>query len=77
MGATLMSDITTTDVVITCTPGGGILAVSADTIAALDRLGATLPGQDWCVHVHIDRLGTDPVVLEARPAHNRTETTTP
>lgn len=54
---------------IRCRPGEGILQVSADTVAALDRLGHTLPaGTPWQVDLVIGRTPADTVHLTATPA---------
>lgn len=58
------------DVDIRCTPGDGILHVSADTIAALDRLGQTLTDPLWRIELEIPGVAT----LTARPTNHRQET---
>lgn len=65
-----------TSIDITCTPGDGILDLSADDIAALDRAATQaaelLPvGADWQIEVRHPTA-----TLTARPAHHRDETRT-
>lgn len=60
-----------TDIDITCTPGDGILTISAEAVAALDVAGqatAALLGHevDWQIEVRHPTA-----TLTARPAHHR------
>jgi hypothetical protein len=63
--------ISTDTVEITCSPGDGILTVSAETVAALDRVAATIPADagDWALELRLPAA-----TLTARPAHHRKAT---
>ncbi|MBW4033013.1 MAG: hypothetical protein HIU88_10155 [Acidobacteria bacterium] len=55
------------DTEMTCSPHDGILTIPVDTVAALDRIAATLPANTpWLVVVHLPAA-----TLTIRPAHHR------